>query len=741
MVFLTKYLAELTLFRIFAVDYYNDNKTIMCNNYHKLYVLGVLCLSSIPAFAQQENMETLFDPPHLMAYLVAALQISVFVMIFYNRVYFYREREVGNKSQRMNAQLALVLDSNKTQVWTYDNQKNLFNFLSIEDGSTTGLLPIDFSQAYDRDDFLQMRELIAKITKGEEQPGSIFVRGATPRTKIVEQPIYEIDLSVMRHDHKGRPTVILGIQTDITEDKVKSEKAQNLMLRYRTVFNSSLIDMFFYDENGILTDVNDKALETFRVSDREALLKRKVKLTDIVAYRDLDFENFDDIQLCSITDIDMEKKADERVPEISLGGKLYYEMMLTTFHDEDDHLNGIMVAGQDITDWVEENHHQKENTKLLEQTTQNVKDYIENINYSLKVSKVLLMNYNPDIHELKISSDLNKTLYNITQLRAITIVDQSQRRKAKGLFRRMDSRHPGAINDTLRTVLHDKDGRSIYLTFNVMPIRGKDGQITHYFGMCRDVTEMTYTEMRLREETAKAQETEKLKNAFLLNMSYELRTPLNAVVGFAELFNGEHAEEDEPVFAEEIKKNTGNLLELINDILYISRLDAHMIEFNYQEEDFAMLFDGWCYMGWSSLGPGVKVTVENPYSSLMARIDSQNLGTVVQKLCTFAVIGMTEGAVRAKYDYRRGELMITIENTGHGITQADLPHVFERFVRSNETNEHFGSGLDLPIVKELVTQMGGTIELQSEAGKGSAFYIGIPCEASKIERKIEEERI
>jgi len=710
------------------------------NNY-KSYVLAAVCLNSIPAFAQNENMDTLFDVPHLMAYLVAGLMISVFLMVFYNRVYYYREREVNNRSQRLNAQLALVLDSNKTQVWTYDKQKNLFNFLSIEDGSATGLLPIDFSQAYDREDFQQMRELITKIMNGDEQSGSIYVRGAAPKSKLIEQPIYEIDLSVMHHDRHDRPAVVLGIQTDITDNKVKSEKAQNLMRRYRTVFNSSLIDMIFYDENGILTDINDKALETFKISDRETLLKRKVKITDIPSYKHLDLENIDDIQLCSVTDIDRVKQTDERIPELSLKGRIYYEVMLTAFRDEDGHVNGIMSAGQDITDWVEENHHQKENTKLLEQTTQNVKDYIENINYSLKVSKVLLMNYNPDIHELKISSDLNKTLYNITQLRAITIVDQSQRRKAKGLFRRMDSRHPGAINDTLRTVLHDKDGRSIYLTFNVMPIRGKDGQITHYFGMCRDVTEMTYTEMRLREETAKAQETEKLKNAFLLNMSYELRTPLNAVVGFAELFNGEHAEEDEPVFAEEIKKNTGNLLELINDILYISRLDAHMIEFNYQEEDFAMLFDGWCYMGWSSLGPGVKVTVENPYSSLMARIDSQNLGTVVQKLCTFAVIGMTEGAVRAKYDYRRGELMITIEDTGQGITQADLPHVFERFVRSNETNEHFGSGLDLPIVKELVTQMGGTIELQSEAGKGSAFYIGIPCEASKIERKIEEERI
>jgi signal transduction histidine kinase len=298
----------------------------------------------------------------------------------------------------------------------------------------------------------------------------------------------------------------------------------------------------------------------------------------------------------------------------------------------------------------------------------------------------------------------------------------------------MDQRHPGVINATLRTIMRDAQGRDVYLNFDVMPIYDGDGQLTHYFGMCRNNTEMTYTEMKLREETEKAQETEKLKNTFLLNMSYELRTPLNAVVGFAELFNNEHSEEDEPVFAEEIKKNTGELLRLINDILFISRLDAHMIEFNPQETDFATMFDGWCYMGWSALNANITVSVENPYNSLVAFVDSENLGLAIQKICTFSASMVTQGALRAKYEYRHGELMITIEDTGRGIAKEDLPHVFERFVR-NSQNEQYGSGLDLPIVEELIEQMGGTIELQSEEGKGTSFYVSIPCETSRIEKK------
>ena len=85
-------------------------------------------------------------------------------------------------------------------------------------------------------------------------------------------------------------------------------------------------------------------------------------------------------------------------------------------------------------------------------------------------------------------------------------------------------------------------------------------------------------------------------------MSYELRVPLHAVIGFADLFKAEHSLEDEPVFANEIKKNTDVLLNLINDILFISRLDAHMIEYNYEVHDFATLFEGWCNHGLEMAG-------------------------------------------------------------------------------------------------------------------------------------------
>lgn len=705
-------------------------------NSSRLRILATMALSTIAltVFAQKENMETIADAHHLSAYFVAALMISVFVMLFSNRLFYFRQREVRAQAQLLNTQLGLVLSSNKTQVWTYDISKRLYTLLSKgEEGKS--FLPIDFAQYFDSNDFPQLHKAVTSLTDSKEETGSIIIRGKTPKDGSKPR-IYKINLTVLLRDKKEKPKILLGTQLDITERRTREEKTRNLALRYHTIFNSSLDDMIYYDANGLMTDINDKACETFGIVNRDALMKRKVKITDIPSYRDLDFDHLENLQMVSITDIDRTKHDDERIPELTIGGKIYYECSVTTVRDKDNQLHGIIAAGRNISDMVESQHRQQQDSLLLKKRTKDIQDYINNINYSLKVSGVRLVNYHPDTHELQIFSDLNKVQYRLSQIRCVSLLAVHERRRSRGLLLRMDHRTPGNFTATLQTRFHDNQSRDIFLTFSMVPVMDKDGIISHYFGMLRNDTEMVYTERQLLKESKKAQETEELKNTFLLNMSYEIRTPLNAVIGFAELFNSPHDVEDEPIFSEEIKRNTKELLTLVNDILYISRLDAKMVEFNYKETDFALLFDGYCYMGWSTLAPGVKVQVENPYNHLTVIIDEQCLGEVIEKLCLNAAHVTKAGTIRAKYDYRHGELNITIEDTGKGLSEKELQHVFDRFAR-DENNERDGTGLDMAIIKELVEQMGGTIEIQSEEGKGSATYVIIPCEMIAMEKKKE----
>ena len=506
------------------------------------------------------------------------------------------------------------------------------------------------------------------------------------------------------------------------------------MLKYHSVFNSSQVDMIYYNAEGNLEELNDKACETFGVKDPQSLIMRGMKMTDIPSYRDIDINTLEHTQLSSITDIAQVKATDERIPEVTRTGKIYYEAMLGPIHDKHNHLLGVIAAGRDITEMVVSNHKERESSRLIEERTKAMQQYISDINYSLKISETRFVNYYPNSHTLEILSDLSGKGNKLSQLQVIDVLHPGNRKRAKSLINKMDRFYNGNISGTLRTLLKDSQNRHIYLYFSMMPITNKEGEITHYFGMCRNETEMVYTENRLKEESAKAQEEEQLKNSFLLNMSYELRIPLHAVIGFAELFKTEHNLEDEPIFANEIKKNTDVLLSLINDILFISRLDAHMIEYHHEVCDFAALFGGWCQTGWGPENENVKQIAENSYNSLLVNIDPQNLGIAVKKLCAYTAMTTKEGTLKSRYEYLHDELIIIVEDTGDGIDFDEVPKIFDRF-RTDSTHKRIGTGLDLPIVKELVEQMGGTIDVLSEPGKGSTFFMGIPCELTSFEKK------
>ena len=707
-----------------------------CNIRHRFTAITLLLAMTSMVHAQAENMDTIVDAHHLAAYFVAALMITVFVMIFTNRLYYFREQEVSTQAKQLNTQLALVMNSNKKGVWTYDNTNRVFSMLTDSGRKRKEYTSPEFAKFYFRNDYSILRTLIVQICDGEKDSDTIILHARADLNDPSER-IFQTSLSVLQRDSRRRPRILIGIERDITDETVKVEETRRLSLRYHTLFHASPVDMIYYNADGVLTDLNDKACETFGVRDRQAVLKRGVTVSDIPPYREINIDRLDSsIEMSVIIDIDQVKRHDERIPEVSIGGKFYYETTLSPVRSEKGELRGVVAAGRNITEMVESHHRQQKDSLLLQQTTKNIQTYIDNINYTLRASGVRLIHYDPDTHELHIFSDLSQIQYHLSQIRTASLIHPSERRKLRGIFLRMDLRHIGAFNESFHTIFHDEQGRDIYLSLSVFPVTGPDGTITHYFGMFRNDTEMVYTEMLLREETKKAQETEELKNTFLLNMSYEIRTPLNAVLGFAELFNAPHEEEDEPIFAEEIKRNTGELLALINDILFISRLDARMVEFNYHECDFAMLFDGFCYMGWSNLNPGVKVSIENPYTRLIVKIDEQNLGSVIQKLCDHAACMTTEGTIRAKYEYRHGELNISIEDTGRGLSKKSLAHVFDRFAR-DENNKRNGTGLDMPIIRELVEQMGGSIEIQSEEGKGSTAYLIIPCEMNSLEKKTE----
>ena len=673
-------------------------------------------------------IERLFDLDHITAYIVAALLIAVFVLLFYSFVYRFREADAKTLGLSQNSRLSLVLQSGKLQLWIYNGPRRHYMFIEGYSTFTSEYNPIEFAERFERNDFEELRKAIFDIYEGRRKSATVNVRGA--KDEKGRHPHYEITVSVARYGMNGEIQDLLGIQRDVTDEERRKKNVSTLLMRYHTVFNSALIDMIYYDKDGVLRDINEKACQTFGVQDRHSLLEDEFLLTNNPMFSSIDFNKLEDTRTTSIVDFGDYRDAVYQLDRFGLQGKMFYESTINPIRNADGELEGIYMAGRNVTEMVESFHRQQDSIRQLQKATKDIRNYIANINYALRVSGVRLVNYYPASYTLELSNNVNEAQLRLSQLRCIRLGTPRFRRAISSTLNRMDHLTSYPIESEIR----DKKGRQIWLMFNLLPMKDDEGRVIRYFGMCRDMTDMVETERHLAIETQKAQETELLKQAFLTNMSYEIRTPLNTVVGFAELFETDHDEADEPLFIEEIKRNSNDLLKLVNDILYLSRLDANMIEYNKMETDFALLFDSYCQMGWSSVSPEVKTVIENPYERLVVDIDTEHVSKVIEKLCTNAVNHTSQGSIRAKYEYRHGELTISIEDTGQGIDSQTLPHIFERFSR-NQQGELYGTGLDLPIVQALVQQMGGAIEMQSELGKGTTVWISIPCEARTIEKR------
>ena len=679
---------------------------------------------------------SLWSLNHYALALSAVLLVVILVVVLYNRVYMRRSNEANARRKEQNAHLALVLQAGRLRIWKYLPATRHYLFLSEEGTMEQRYNPIDFQQFFEHDDFERLRTAIFDICEGKQNSAVLTLVSNAKDDAFLRH--YEMTVSVDRRDSRGRVTSILGIQHDVTDEYRRLETVNQLLLRYHTVFSTSLVDMLYYDNKGVLQDINERACQAFGVPNREYVLNNKFLLKNNPFFGDVNLETMDNTRTSCIVDFGDYTDPVYHIDELGLTDKkIYYESTINPIRDADGNLEGAYMAGRDITEMVVSYRRQKEGAEKLRKVNEDIRQYISNINYALRISDIRMVNYYPKSFTLEMSDNITQSQMKLSQLRCIRLATPRFRRTVSSVLNRMDHLSPYNIQVNIETEIRDKKGRQIWLLFNLVPMLDADGKVERYFGMCRNMTDMVETENRLAVETKKAQETELLKQSFLSNMSYEIRTPLNNVVGFAGLFNSPHDEADEPAFVEQIKTNSNNMLTLVNDVMLLSSLDANMVEYRKDDIDFAQIFASHCQMGWSNANPQIKTIIDNPYESLVVNIDMEHVGKVIEKLCWLSALTLKEGYAKARYEYRRGELLITIEDTGDGIPEEGMAHIFDRFVH-NIDNHLLGTGLDLPIVQAIVRQMGGTIEIESKLHQGTTAWVSIPCEAKNIERRREE---
>ena len=243
-------------------------------------------------------------------------------------------------------------------------------------------------------------------------------------------------------------------------------------------------------------------------------------------------------------------------------------------------------------------------------------------------------------------------------------------------------------------------------------------------GINYDITELKETEAELIQARDKAEMMDRLKSAFLANMSHEIRTPLNAIVGFSDLLVETEELSERQEYIKIVRENNELLLQLISDILDLSKIEAGTFEFTNGDVDVNLLCEDIVRsMGMKAKGE-VELVLDNHLPVCHVISDRNRIHQVISNFVNNAMKFTSEGSIHVGYKLKDGELEFYVEDTGIGIEKEQLPHIFERFVKLNSFVH--GTGLGLSICQSIVEQLGGRIGVDSEKGKGSRFWFTIP---------------
>ena len=253
-----------------------------------------------------------------------------------------------------------------------------------------------------------------------------------------------------------------------------------------------------------------------------------------------------------------------------------------------------------------------------------------------------------------------------------------------------------------------------------------EGRKPLQIGISWDITNLQNIEQELIKARIKAEQSDRLKSAFLANMSHEIRTPLNAIVGFSQLLPAAETAEEKKLYSGIINQNSDILLQLINDILDLSKIEAGTLEYIKRPMNLGEVCRTIYAVHKERVKEGVTLVFDNEDENLFIEGDQNRIMQVITNFLTNASKFTYAGEIRLGFERTDKNIRVYVKDTGIGIEPEKVDHIFERFVKLNSFAQ--GTGLGLSICQMIIEKIGGEIGVTSELGKGSTFYFTIPYE-------------
>ena len=663
------------------------------------------------------------DTSPIPIYIIVGAIIIGLITLLLSRLIRIRVQKAIDKSKDINNMMTQALSMGNYYVIEHDLKThmahNVYGNLLTAEGMTAKEF-IERIHPENREEFDKTLQSVMAGSKSAELK-TMWNAGTkdTPEWRYLHgHAIVEME--------SGKPRYIVNSVKDVTHDIMEERNTRETGERYIKIFQTCLTPISFYDAQGKLLGYNDKMRELCGMDITGDAMFRQTSLKDMpLLQQDFSFDSHDEFYACQhfvIPQAGVDKYIEFRIYPVIDNDRIIYYIATT----------------RDVTDerllYLEQRKHDIEMHKISDAAN----TFENQLQYLLEKSKMYVWRFNLEDRNIHLSRSLRKVEFSFSRKDYMDGMDPNERGNADdNLFQvMMKGKEFNTVHRFNKTPINPEPS---WHALSGIPIRDSQGNLTGYIGVARDITELVSIQQKLKEETARAEDSGRLKSAFLANMTHEIRTPLNAIVGFSDLLPVVETQEERMEFIRIIRNNCDMLLRLINDILEASNM-GQALAIKPAACDFAQVFNDICQtLAQRVQEPGVEFIKDNPYTTFQTSLDKGRVQQVLTNFVTNAVKYTHEGHIKVGYRQEarsvsdkpsQNGLYFYCEDTGAGIPKEKQASVFERFVKLNDFVQ--GTGLGLSICKAIAERCGGEIGLTSEGeGHGCTFWLWIPCEKTE----------